>query len=291
VGEALLQAGVIRDALSFRIAALFTYRDGPLHAGELSFPAAASLQQTLAILRTAKPVQHRLTIPEGLTAAQIVQIVDKAEGLTGSTPKPEEGEVLPQTYAYDLGATRASVIERGAGAMTKALDQSWASRAANLPLSAPQDLLILGSIVERETARPEERPHVAAVFLNRLRAGMKLQSDPTVAYAVSGGAGTMDRPLTRSDLESPSPYNTYRFAGLPPGPIDSPGLASLQATTNPMETDDLFFVADGTGGHVFAHTLEDHQRNVARWRGLGGAQAKEIRPGAPTPDPAKSKSP
>jgi UPF0755 protein len=296
VGEALVHAGVLRDMVSFHIAALLTFRDGPLHAGELAFPAGASLRETLAVLRSGKPVQHRLTIPEGLTASQIVQIIDKTDGLTGSTPTFEEGQVLPQTYAYDLGASRASVIERATAAMSKALDRAWTARSADLPLATPQDLLILASIVERETARPEERSHVAAVFLSRLRQGMKLQSDPTVLYAVSGGAGTLDRALTRADLENPSPYNTYRSAGLPPGPIDSPGVASLQATANPLESDDLYFVADGTGGHVFARKLDDHQRNVARWRALGvsrlgEAKPGEGKPGAPPLDTAKGKSP
>jgi UPF0755 protein len=268
VAAALLQAGVIAEPRLFRLAAAATVLDGPLHAAELAFPAHASLAEVLAVLRTARPVQHHLIIPEGLTAVQIVRLLDRAEALSGETRQPAEGAVLPQTYAYEYDTTRASLIERGEAAMAKALERAWAGRARNLPLASPMELLVLASMVERETARPEERAHVAAVFINRLRRGMRLQSDPTVLYAVSGGAGALDRSLTRADLDSPSPFNTYRASGLPPGPICSPGLASLQAVAWPAVSEDLYFVADGAGGHAFARTLDDHARNVARWRAL-----------------------
>jgi UPF0755 protein len=151
--------------------------------------------------------------------------------------------------------------------MDKELAAAWTARASNLPLSSPRDLLILASIVERETAKAEERPHVAAVYLNRLRTGMKLQADPTVAYAASGGSGVLDHKLNRADLDRDDPYNTYEHAGLPPGPICSPGVASLRAVSRPMNSEDLYFVADGSGGHAFAKTVETHLRNVAKWRG------------------------
>jgi UPF0755 protein len=268
VAGRLAEQGVIADVRAFRLGALLTRDEGSLHAAELAFPAGASLRQVLTILRTARPVQHRLTIPEGLTAAQIARLVDRAEALTGNPPVPEEGAVLPQSYAYEYGDSREAVIERATTAMQRQLAQIWADRDEDLPLATPRDLLILASIVERETARPEERPLIAAVFLNRLKRGMKLQSDPTVAYTVSGGMGTIERGLSRADLEQASPYNTYRITGLPPGPIASPGLAALQAVARPARTDDLYFVADGTGGHAFARTLEAHNRNVARWRAL-----------------------
>jgi UPF0755 protein len=270
VGEALLAGGVIRDATAFRVAAVLTRGDGPLHAAELAFPAGASLRTVLRVLRTGRPVQHLLTIPEGLTAAQIALLVDRAEALAGEAPVPEEGAVLPQSYAYERGTGRAAILARAAAAMQRALAQAWAERAPDLPLASPQELLTLASIVERETGRAEERPHVAAVFLNRLRRGMKLQSDPTVAYAASGGMTSSDAALTRAEVALASPYNTYYAAGLPPGPIDSPGLAALLAVAHPAASDDLYFVADGSGGHAFARTLDEHNRNVAKWRDEGG---------------------
>jgi len=266
VAEALLKAGVIDDAFAFRLATMATRGAGTLHATELAFPAHASLRSVLSVLRTGRPVQHRITIPEGLTAAQIAVLLDRAPALVGDSPVPEEGAMLPETYAFDHGTTRAALVERASAAMAHALAQVWEQREDGLPLASPQELLTLASMVERETARPEERPLVAAVFLNRLRRGMKLQSDPTVAYAASGGAGVLERPLTRADLDWPTPYNTYRVTGLPPGPIASPGLASLRAVAHPAHTEDLYFVADGGGGHSFARTLDEQNRNVAHWR-------------------------
>lgn len=271
VAEALLQGGVIGSENAFRLAALLTRGEGSLHAAEFAFPAAASLRQVLTILRTARPAQHHLTIPEGLTAAQIAQLLQRTDTLTGDAAVPDEGAVLPESYAFERGATRAALLERAEAAMQHTLAKVWATRAEDLPLATPQELLTLASIVERETARPEERPLVAAVFLNRLRRGMKLQSDPTVAYAISGGLDSSDPALTHADLDVANPYNTYRATGLPPGPIGSPGLASLQAVAQPTRTDDLYFVADGTGGHVFARTLDEHNRNVAHWRAMGEA--------------------
>ena len=283
VADALLQVGVIGSEPEFRLAALLTRGEGSLHAAEFAFPAAASLRQVLTILRTARPVQHHLTIPEGLTAAQIAVLLQRADALSGDTPVPDEGAVMPESYAFELGATRAVLLERAEAAMQRTLAKVWAGRTEDLPLATPQDLLTLASIVERETARPEERPLVAAVFLNRLRRGMKLQSDPTVAYAISGGLDTSDPTLTHADLDVANPYNTYHATGLPPGPIGSPGLASLQAVAQPARTDDLYFVADGTGGHVFARTLDEHNRNVARWRATGevGSKAGGAAPSTP----------
>jgi UPF0755 protein len=274
VALALADALVVARPLPFRIVAFLTRREGALHAGEFAFPAHASLRTVLTVLRTARPVQHYLTIPEGLTAKQIGALFERADALAGPVPVPDEGSVLPQTYAYELGASRETVLDRARTAMDRALREAWRDRAPDLPLASPREALILASIVERETAKPEERPHVAAVFLNRLRLGMKLQSDPTVAYAASGRAGALDRPLTRADLDRDDPYNTYRIRGLPPGPICSPGLASLRAVTQPMQSDDLYFVADGSGGHVFSRTLDEHTRNVARWRAMTPAQTE-----------------
>jgi UPF0755 protein len=268
IAGALARAGVIDNRLALRAAAWWTRDAGPLRAGEFRFPAHASLAATLAVLREARPVQHSLTIAEGLTAGQIAALFNDDTLLSGPPVAPAEGAVLPETYAYERGASRAAVLARAERAMDRALAAAWAGRAEALGLSDPRQLLILASIVERETALPEERPLVAAVFLNRLRQGMRLQSDPTVAYAVTGGASAGR--LTRADLESDSPYNTYRVPGLPPGPIDSPGRASLDAVAHPASSDALYFVADGTGGHAFAATLAEHNRNVARWRKLEG---------------------
>jgi UPF0755 protein len=265
IAEVLVERGAIRDARIFTIAARLTRSEGPLRAGEYLFPARGSLAQVLEVLREARPVQRRLTLPEGLTAKQIAALIDAAPGLTGDTPALDEGAVLPETYSYQYGDTRAALVRRATTAMTATLERLWKDRSAGLPVETPREALVLASIVERETGMPEERPRVAAVFLNRLKRGMPLQSDPTVAYAAADGA-PLDRPLTRTDLDRDHPFNTYRVRGLPPGPIASPGEKSLEAVLHPAESDDLYFVADGSGGHAFARTLEEHNRNVARWR-------------------------
>jgi UPF0755 protein len=265
IAEALAEHGVIDDTRAFLAAVWLTRGEGPLRAAEFSFPAQASLRDVLGVLRRGRPVQRRFTIPEGLTAKQIVELLDRAEGLTGETPVFDEGALLPETYAYQWGDTRAAIVRRADQAMDAALSQLWEQRAPNLPLASPREALILASIVERETGKPEERAQVASVFVNRLRRGMPLQSDPTVAYGAADG-GLLDRALTRTDLDREHPFNTYRVRGLPPGPIASPGREALRAVVRPEETDFLYFVADGSGGHAFAHTLDEHNRNVARWR-------------------------
>jgi UPF0755 protein len=263
----LAERGAIRDSRLFMAAVWLTRGEGPLRAGEFLLPARASLETVLDVLRNARPVQRRITLPEGLTARQMVAILQQAEGLTGDVPAVAEGELLPETYNFSYGDTRAAVAQRAAAAMKSALEQLWADRAQNLPINSPREALILASIVERETGQKEERPRVAAVFINRLRRGMPLQSDPTVAYAAADG-GVLERPLSRADLERDHPFNTYRNRGLPPGPIASPGIEALRAVLKPLETDELYFVADGSGGHAFARTLVEHNRNVARWRAI-----------------------
>ncbi|MDE2335454.1 MAG: endolytic transglycosylase MltG [Rhodospirillales bacterium] len=268
IGAVLKREGVIANPLWFRAAAELTSRQGPLRAAEFAFPAHASLAAVLGVLRHARPVEHPVTIAEGLTAAAIARELAATPFLAGPAPVPPEGAVLPQTYDVTLGTPRTALLARAEAAMRTTLARVWAGRAPDLPLTSPEQLLTLASIVERETALPAERAHIAGVFINRLRLGMPLQSDPTVAYAVSGGQAIDGATLTTADLRVASPYNTYRVKGLPPGPICSPGLASLQAAAHPLATKDLYFVANGTGGHAFAATLAQHDINVAHWRAL-----------------------
>ena len=270
----LAQQGVVARPLVFRVLALATTRHGALHAGELQFPESASIRQVLTILRTARPVQHRLTIPEGLTAAQVAGIVDAADALTGDAPVPAEGAILPDTYNYERGTTREQLLDRARLAMDRALEAAWEARQPGLPLVSKTEALVLASIVEKETGKAGERPLIAAVFMNRLRQGMKLQSDPTVVYVASGGLGSLGHPITRSELDQVDAYNTYVIAGLPPAPICMPGLAAIRAATQPATSDALYFVADGTGGHAFARTQDDHLRNVAHWREIERARAQ-----------------
>jgi UPF0755 protein len=273
VAEALAERGVIADARAFALAAYATQGAGAVRAGEFAFPANASLREVLSVLRTARPVQRFLTIPEGLQAVQIVALLGRTEGLAGEVPPIAEGALLPETYAFQFGDTREGLVRRAREAMGRALAEEWAGRAPNLPLASPREALVLASIVERETALAAERPRVAGVFVNRLRRGMMLQSDPTVAYAAADG-GVLERALTRADLEREHPFNTYRIRGLPPGPIASPGLAAIRATLRPEAHEFLFFVADGTGGHAFSRTLEEHNRAVARWRDIERSRAR-----------------
>jgi len=267
IASKLTRAGVLSVPLVFRLGARLTGADKRLRAGEYAFAARISPRQTVALLESGKTVVRRLTVVEGLTTAEIIAQLRATDGLEGDLgPLPMEGTLLPETYHFSFGDTRPAIVERMAEAMRAALDDAWAARNRELPLKAPESVLILASIIEKETAVPQERARVAGVFINRLRKGMKLQSDPTVVYGLTKGKGPLGRPLTRVDLRTPSPYNTYLIAGLPPTPISNPGLASITAALNPARTDDLYFVADGSGGHVFARTLSEHNRNVARWR-------------------------
>lgn len=268
IASGLREKGVIADPRVFAAAAWLTREEGPLRAGEFAFEPGVTMGEVLRILREGRMVQHRLTIPEGLTARQITALLERAEALTGDVPALQEGAVLPETYVFTRGDTRASVVRRAIAAMDQALAEAWAARSPDLPLSSPREALVLASIVEKETGVAAERGKVAGVFVNRLKRGMMLQSDSTVAYGVAQGM-PLERTLTRADLDTAHPYNTYRIRGLPPGPITSPGREALRAATRPEATEDLYFVADGSGGHAFARTLDEHNRNVARWREMG----------------------
>ena len=267
IGSALQRAGVIRFVLPFRVIAEATAWQGPLRAAEFHVPAHASLLDVLLILRTGHPVQHSLTIAEGLTSAQVAILLEQDDVLTGSIAVPKEGSVLPQTYAFERGTTREGLLKRAQAAMRDALASAWQERSKDVRLDTPQAALILASIVERETALQAERSLVARVFLNRLQQGMRLQSDPTTIYGASGGYGRLDRALNRSDLESDGPYNTYTVTGLPAGPICNPGQASIAAVLHPSAGSALYFVADGKGGHSFAASLSEHEQNVRVYRG------------------------
>ncbi len=267
--DALAQAGVIQYPLLFRAAAWLTHKQGHIHAGEFLIPAHASLQQVLNILRFGAVVQHQVTIPEGLTAMQIAKILNAAPAASGTVAPSPEGAVLPQTYDYTLNTPRAVILHRAERAETAALADAWTQRDRAVPLTQ-HEALVLASIVQEETPLAAELPKVAAVYENRLAKGMKLQADPTVIYAASDGAVASGVAITRSDLENPSPYNTYLHEGLPPGPICAPGLAALNAVLHPAVSDDLYFVATGTGGHVFSKNYKQQLANVAAYRAAVG---------------------
>lgn len=285
IARKLKQQGVIRSVTFFRIAAKLDGRDNALRAGTYEFPSRLSMIGVLHQILEGRVVQHFITIPEGRTSAQAVRILMATQGLTGDVEVPPEGSILPETYQYEIGETRQSVLDRMLAAGRETLDELWAGRAKDLPLKTKEEALILASVVEKETGLANERPKVAAVFVNRLRNGMRLQSDPTVVYAVSKGE-PLGRGLKRSELDAPSPWNTYLIDGLPVTPIANPGKASLKAVLNPPPTKDVYFVADGTGGHVFAETYEQHLINVAKWRQIE-AQDKGIAAARPAKDTGK----
>ncbi len=267
IAERLGDAGVIDQPFLFLALVRLEGAAAQLRAGEYAFPAAVPAREVLAMLRAGRVVQYRLTVPEGRTVAEVMALVEADPVLTGDLPEPPaEGRLLPDTYFFSRGETRGALVERMAHALERELEAAWAERADDLPLASPEEALILASIIEKETGVAEERETVAGVFVNRLRRNMLLQTDPTVIYALTRGQEPLGRALLRRDLEVDDPYNTYRYPGLPPGPIANPGRASIRAAVNPAATDYLYFVADGTGGHAFARTLDEHNRNVAAWR-------------------------
>jgi len=274
IGQKLADTGVITDPLIFAAGVRVFGEGRPLKAGEYLFPAHFSMREVMQQMIDGTTVIHRLTIAEGLTSAEILALVAAAPDLDGAVPAPlpPEGALLPETYFYAKGDTREALLERMAADMRAALAELWPQRDPSLPLKTMAEAVTLASIVEKETGVPDERPHVASVFINRLNLGMPLQSDPTVIYALTAGKAALGRALTRADLQTADPYNTYVNAGLPPGPIANPGRASLAAVLKPDSTKDLYFVADGSGGHAFAETLDEHNKNVAAWRMLQSGQ-------------------
>jgi UPF0755 protein len=292
----LSREGVINSPGLMNFAVLIEGARSKLKPGEYLFRKSVSLREVIDEMVAGRQVLHSLTIPEGLTSEQIVQRLRESDMLAGDVVDiPKEGALLPETYKFPRGFPRSKLIAKMQEDHRKVVDQIWAKRAKDLPLSTPYELVTLASIVEKETGKTEERPRVAAVFVNRLRKHMRLQSDPTIVYGIVGGKGSLGRGILRSEIEKWSPYNTYTIDGLPPGPIANPGRAALEATANPARTKDLFFVADGTGGHVFAESLGDHSRNVQNWRRIEQDQKTKandtdqsvpaaVPPEAPKPD-------
>ena len=277
IARDLEAAGIIADEKLFRLYARYRKLDSSLQAGEYEFEPGVDMEAVLAQLAAGKTVLRFVTIPEGLTSREAAALVAAAGGMMGIADAPPEGSILPETYTFTLDENRAALIARMQDAMAETLAELWAGRAENLPVKTPEEAVILASIVEKETGLPEERQRVAAVFVNRLNRGIRLQSDPTVAYAMTKGERELGRPLRFKDLEIKDPYNTYYAAGLPPGPICNPGRAAIAAVLNPIESKELYFVADGTGGHVFAETLVEHNRNVAKWRKIDKEQRRQRR--------------
>jgi UPF0755 protein len=272
IGRDLARAHVVGSGLIFAGAAEVTGSAPRLKAGEYAFPPKASLFQVLRMIRQGLVVRHFVTLPEGLSSRAAAEILAQSDVLTGPAPVAAEGALLPETYEVSRGESRAAVTRRMERDRAVLLAKLWAKRAPGLPYRRPEDAVILASVVEKETALAGERARVAGVFVNRLERGMRLESDPTVIYALTGGA-PLGHGLTRSELATSSPYNTYRVAGLPPTPINNPGRAALVAALDPVRTDDLYFVANGAGGHAFSPTLAQHSLNVAHWRRVEHATA------------------
>ncbi len=284
IAATLEEKGIITNSRVFSAAAAVNaMRGGRLKPGEYEFAAGSSMDEVLGMITAGRFLTYKVTVPEGWTSQMVVARLTEQKELDGEIKTvPPEGSILPDTYVFRRGLTRQKLLEDMQAAQTKLLDTLWQARPSTTKLASPQELVTLASIVEKETGVAEERPKVASVFLNRLNEKMRLQSDPTTIYGIVGGKGKLDRPLTRSDLETPTPYNTYTINGLPPGPIANPGKAALEAVLNPEETKYLYFVANGTGGHAFAATLDEHNNNVKKWRAQQGL-ADEPTPVAAAP--------
>ncbi len=257
---------MIAHALPFEAVAVITGKARQFKAGEYLFPAGITPADAMEMIAAGKVVVHKLTVPEGWRTLEILEMLSKETRLSGDMPVPDEGALLPETYHFLRDDSRGELLARMQSDMSKVLAELWAKRKEGLPVKTPQEALVLASIVEKETGVPEERKRVAAVFINRLNKKMPLQSDPTTVYAIEKDKGAMGRELLAADLKYDSPYNTYKYAGLPPGPICNPGRASIEAVLNPLETDELYFVATGTGGHNFAASLKEHNNNVKKYR-------------------------
>jgi len=272
IAQELQVAGVIENPLLFEVGVRLRRMTPSLKAGEYAIPSKDSMVDIMDILMSGRTVQHKITVAEGLTSDMVAKLVSADSVLAGAAVStPAEGTLLPQTYLFTRGTTRVEIISRMQKAQRELIAKLWAKRAPDLPLKSPEDAVTLASIVEKETSLPEERRHIAAIFISRLRLGMKLQSDPTIIYSISRGY-PLGRGIRQSELARATPYNTYVVAGLPPTPICNPGADSLGAVLNPGTSKDLYFVASGNGGHVFSATIEDQLKNVAALRARERAQ-------------------
>jgi UPF0755 protein len=281
ITEILTREGIIDQPWAFRIAAITSGEMARMKAGEYLFKPGVTAKETLSQIIRGEVIRHSITIPEGLTSEQIVARLRENDLLVGDVAQiPREGSLMPDTVRFERGQTRQDIINRMQSEQRRILREIWAKRAQDLPIKTEQEMVILASIVEKETGRADERPRVAGAFINRLNRKMKLQSDPTIVYGIVGGKGTLGRGILRAEITQATPYNTYVIDGLPPGPIANPGRPALEAVANPSRTKDVFFVADGTGGHAFAETLEQHNRNVSRWRQVEAARRDPGRPPA-----------
>jgi UPF0755 protein len=276
IADQLERRGLISDARVFWLGVSAYRNDSQLKAGEYEIKAGASMHEVMDILKSGKSILYSLTIPEGLTVEQAFERIAQHDVLAGDMPpQPPEGTIATDTLRFTRGATRQEIVNKLLADQKKLVDDIWERRSPDLPISTIDEFVTLASIVEKETGIAEERSRVAAVFINRLKKHMRLQSDPTIIYGLFGSKGKpADRPIYQSDLDKPTPYNTYLIDGLPPTPIANPGRAALEAVANPSKTNDLYFVADGTGGHVFAATLQEHNENVARYRKFQKKQAE-----------------
>jgi UPF0755 protein len=281
IAERLEKEGIITNRWTFvgghLLQSFLSHKKGgELKAGEYQIKEHASMRDVIDTLSEGKSILYKTTLPEGLTSEQIVERLKAEPSLSGEiTTVPAEGTLLPDTYYFSKGASRQEIVDRMQAEMQKALSALWDGRDKDLPIRSPQELVTFASIVEKETGRPDERDRVAAVFYNRLKKGMRLQSDPTIIYGVVGGQGTLGRGITKADIETKSPYNTYQINGLPPGPICNPGKSALLAALHPAKTADLYFVADGSGGHAFSETLKEHNNAVQKWRAVEKQKAKQ----------------
>ncbi len=267
VADQLVKEGVVRNGTVFRIAARYQHLDAGLRFGEYRIPAGASMEDVLKLLNQGGNVVRQIVVPEGLTSAQVVAMVEARDDLSGEVATvPPEGMLAPAGYDVQRGDDRTALLGRMQAEQERILQAAWDGRDPSVPLASPEELLTLASIVEKETGVAAERARVASVFVNRLKRGMRLQTDPTVIYGITKGEAPLGRGIRASELAAPTPYNTYLVKGLPPTPIANPGVAAIEAAAHPEATDYLYFVADGSGGHVFAATLEEHNRNVVAWR-------------------------